>query len=72
MLAIPIFAAEVTALDLSENRTRFEDEDMGAQGEIKVFTINTEGARTEITGDALLSYTSSAPGVCSIDRNGKL
>lgn len=70
MLAIPVFAAEVAALDLSENRTRFEDEEVGTQGEIKVFAIDAEGERREITGDTLLSYTSSASGVCSIDRNG--
>lgn len=64
-------AAEITALDLSENKTRFTA--VGEYGTLKVYGLTgaeTERARGGLIDNSLLEFSSSNTAVVSVDENG--
>ena len=60
--AFPAFAADYTALDLSNNQTSYA---LNATGTVEVYGVDASGAKTRLTEG--VSFTSSDPSVVQID-----
>lgn len=66
-----VCAADITALDLSENKTRFTT--VGEEGTLIVYGLigtETERARSGLIDNSSLNFSSSNTAVFSVDENG--
>jgi len=66
------YAADITALDLSENKTRFTT--LGEEGTLIVYGLTgteTERARSGVIDNSSLEFSSSNTAVVSVNENGE-